>query len=282
MTKPERTETAKLQELIVNILERHPEGLSTDELISVLDYDTYRLRIQQILGQMGAAGTIGRTHPVGGIPSFIPRSELDKLSPVERYIRKHPEPGRFVRGAGEESIGYTIVSRLESRYPRGATTLELINDPVLRKYKLSNIAPYIRKYIGRIVDMTQEKSHAPRRFEVIGAREYAEKIPKKDRKIPIGYLYFDYSRADVPLKKDGMHKTYREDLIRLLEYTKRIGNSTPKDTTFKVRFIDEDNDRVATLVSSNRHPSGMMYEMGTLIPMNEDELIEVVKGAIRK
>lgn len=34
MTRPERTETAKLQELIVNVLEQYPEGLSTDELIN--------------------------------------------------------------------------------------------------------------------------------------------------------------------------------------------------------------------------------------------------------
>lgn len=271
-----------LQELIVDTLENYPEGLSTDELISILDYNTYRLRIQQLLGQMASAGTIGRTHPLGGIPAFLPRSELDKLSPVERFIREHPEPGRFVRDVGAESMGYTIVSRLESCYPGGATTLQLANDPVLRKYKIHNITPYLRIYLDKIVLMTQDKPSTPRRFEVIGAKEYAERIPKKDRRLPIAYLYYDYSRADIPLVKGKIHKTYRDDIIRLLKYTKRIGATTPKDTTFKIKFFDENEKRVATLVSSNRQPSGMMYEMGTLIPMNENELIEVVKGVIRK
>ena len=91
-------------------------------------------------------------------------------------------------------------------------------------------------------------------------------------------LYFKYERGSIKLCNGEIRRDDRKEIEHILVKAYEIRDKTYKDTSFKIRMYNEEETRVATLIYSPNGDKGVMYDMGSLIPKTDEELLNFVRG----
>lgn len=162
---------------------------------------------------------------------------------------------------------------LINKHPEGLTTDE-ITAVVHKRYTTVDVGRDLRNLYN-----TERVDRVPSELRI---HTYIPSMRGKDTK-PIAFNYLKYLRGEVALINGTIPPQPRKELIELIENNIRIKNSTPKDLSMKVKFMDEKNNRVATLIYEPKGNSGVMYKMGELNVMDERGLLNFLgRGVVEE
>lgn len=166
------------------------------------------------------------------------------------------------------------IEQLINRHPEGLTTEE-IAAAVKTRYNYLNVSRSLRSlYKNKRVDRVPSD---------LRIHTYIPSMRGTENVKPIAFNYMKYLRGEVPLIKGTIPSQPRKELTELIENNMRIKSITPKDLSMRVKFMDEQNDRVATLIYEPNGNSGVMYKMGELNVMDERGLLNFLgRGVVEE
>lgn len=173
----------------------------------------------------------------------------------------------------EAKIRRDELESLINKHPEGLTTDE-VAAAVNKRYTPLDVGRALRNlYKNKRVDRVPSE---------LRIHTYIPSMRGGDTK-PIAFNYIKYLRGEVPLINGVIPPQPRKELIELIENNMRIKNSTPKDLSMRVKFMDERNGRVATLIYEPNGNSGVMYKMGELNVMDERGLLNFLgRGVVEE
>lgn len=256
--------------IILDIINRHPEGLTSQEIRRAgkfkYELSTVTMYITDLINSKKVA-IAGNNHHT---PVYIPIGEVAGLSPVSQYLMTGPRRKGNIR---DDTIYLTHeILYIIEEHPEGMSSREIKRALGTRWDGRHSLHTYLRHYIGRILQadvLPEDEMHT---YKVIGSDKYVNHTGERGR-LPISYLYNIYERKDVKLEDGRIPQNVMEDITRLIRYSEKVRETTSKDIMFKIRFMDNDV-RVATLIYTIGGDSGVMYQPGTIEVMTGDEMLE--------
>lgn len=158
-----------------------------------------------------------------------------------------------------------------NRHPEGLTVAEVIRG-MKPKYGHKTLARVLRYlYNARNIDRVPSD---------IRTHTYIPRTSEDDINKPIAHLYDKYYRGEVPILSGGIPPLHRRELIEVVENNVRIKETTPKDISMRVKFMDERGNRIATLVYDPDGKSGIIYELGNIIEMDDEGILNYLRRGV--